>query len=185
MTDADETFTVFEEFAFHGKEPEKLYFGRLIGNGARSLPELYSLKRRKYISTTSMDAELALLTANLSLASSGKLFYDPFMGTGSLPIACAHFGAMTVGSDIDGRSLRGKGGLGVKSSFAQYGLLGRYIDGFVCDLTNSPLREEEKGWLDGIVCDPPYGVREGLKVLGSKDGSGKEIVYINGQPAHL
>ena len=33
--------------------------------------------------------------------------------------------------------------------------------------------EGERGaWLDGIVCDPPYGVREGLKVLGLKEGRG-------------
>ena len=42
------------------------------------------------------------------------------------------------------------------------------------DLTNSPLRVgtitpgAEGAWLDGIVCDPPYGIREGLKVLGPK-----------------
>lgn len=54
-----------------------------------------------------MDSELAFLTANLSLAGRGKVFYDPFIGTGSLPIACAHFGSMVLGSDIDGRMLRG------------------------------------------------------------------------------
>jgi tRNA (guanine10-N2)-methyltransferase len=44
----------------------------------------------------------------------------------------------------------------------------------VSDLTNTPLRilspdkDYTKGYLDGIVCDPPYGIREGLKVLGSR-----------------
>ena len=130
-----------------------------------------------------MDSELALLTANLTLAAPDKIFYDPFVGTGSFPIACSHFGARTLGSDIDGRMLRGKNGKDIRTNFRQYGLVDRYLDGFISDLTNTPLRMGR--WLDGIVCDPPYGVREGLKVLGSKDGSGKEAVYINGEAAHL
>lgn len=185
MTEPDETFTVFEESVLRGKAPLKLHFGRLLGNGARDLLNIYTLKKRKYISTTSMDAELALLTANLSLARPGTLFYDPFIGTGSLPIACSHFGAITFGSDIDGRSLRGKLGRNVDTSFEQYELKGRYLESFVGDLTHSPLREREGGWLDGIVCDPPYGVREGLKVLGSRDGGGKEVIYVDGVAAHL
>ncbi|KAL8668920.1 MAG: hypothetical protein Q9224_007767, partial [Gallowayella concinna] len=42
--------------------------------------------------------------------------------------------------------------------------------------------------LDGIICDPPYGVREGLKVLGSRGDGGKkkEIVWLDdGEAAHL
>lgn len=130
-----------------------------------------------------MDSELALVTANVTLAAPGKLFYDPFVGTGSFPIACSHFGAVTVGSDLDGRTIRGKNGRNVVSNFRQYGLLGQYLDGFISDLTHCPLRAGPK--FDGIICDPPYGVREGLKVLGMRDGSGKEVVFINGEAAHL
>jgi len=58
------------------------------------------------------------------------------------------------------------------------------LDGFVSDLTNSPLRKT--AFLDAIVCDPPYGVREGLKVLGSRDpGKGKEPIVRNGELRHL
>jgi tRNA (guanine10-N2)-methyltransferase len=49
--------------------------------------------------------------------------------------------------------------------------LSSYLGGFVSDLTNTPLRisaSSTQGYLDGIVCDPPYGIREGLKVLGSR-----------------
>lgn len=171
-----------------------MYFGRLVGVGARELLKRYTLKKRAYISTTSMDSELALLTANLSLARPGTLFYDPFVGTGSLPIACAHFGAVVMGSDIDGRTVRGTAGQNLRSGFGQYGLEGRYLDGWISDLTHSPLRRAGTvdgdgdgggGWLDGIVCDPPYGVREGLKVLGTRHGGGKEILWIDGEEAHL
>jgi len=210
MTHPEEEFVVCEELdhgrGVSGAVPKQIYFGRLIAHGGRDAINTYSLKKRAYISTTSMDAELALLMANLALAGPGKLFYDPFVGTGSLVIACAHFGASVMGSDLDGRAVRGKAGRGVGWSLGTYGLGGRWMDGFVGDVTFSPLRGVEGaggletdgsggvdlgrawrrgGWLDGIVCDPPYGVREGLKVLGSRDGGGKEVVWINGEMAHL
>jgi len=151
--------------------------------------QTYDLKKRNYISTTSMDSELALLTANMTFARPGSVFYDPFVGTASLPIACSHFGAMTVGSDMDGRSVRGVKDVNVRTSYAQYGLQGRYLGGFVSDLTNSPVKLTSatgSGLFDGIVCDPPYGVREGLKVLGGKADVPKEVWYLeNGQPSHL
>lgn len=183
MKTPEQTFRIFEEYDYGSKTPKKIYFGRLVSGSQRQAVWEYSLKRRQYISTTSMDSELALLTANFALAAPGKYFYDPFVGTGSFPIACSHFGAMTMGSDIDVRMLRGKNGVDITSNFRQYGLLDRYLDGFVSDLTHSPLRTDR--FLDGIICDPPYGVREGLKVLGSRDGSGKEALFIDGEAAHL
>ncbi len=163
--------------------PSKVYLGRRIAGSARDIINTYDLKKRKYISTTSMDSELALVTANLTLAAPNKLFYDPFVGTGSFPIACSHFGAMGLGSDIDGRSVRGKASRNILTNFQQYGLVDMFMDSFISDLTHTPLRNTTL--FDGIVCDPPYGVREGLKVLGSRDGTGKELVIIDGIPAHL
>lgn len=183
MRNADAEFFVFEEFDLGAAQPKTLYLARFIAGSDRDAITRYDLKKRKYISTTSMDSELALVTANIAQAAPGKLFYDPFVGTGSFPIACAHFGAISIGSDIDGRMIRGKEGRNVLSSFGQYDLASRWMDGFVSDLTNSPLRRQQI--LDGILCDPPYGVREGLKVLGTKDGSGKGPVFIDGKPAHL
>lgn len=183
MSGAEQTFCIFEDYDGGASTPKQIYFGRLIGESQRDAINTYSLKKRNYISTTSMDSELALVTANITLAAPGKLFYDPFVGTGSFPIACSHFGALTMGSDLDGRMVRGKSGRNIVTNFQQYGLLDRYLNSFISDLTYCPLREARI--LDGIICDPPYGVREGLKVLGTKDGSGKEVVYINGEAAHL
>lgn len=42
-------------------------------------------------------------------ATDRSLIYDPFAGTGSLLVACSHFGSMTVGADIDARPIKGKG----------------------------------------------------------------------------
>lgn len=184
MRDPDVAFRVFEDYDLDVPEPKYLYFGRFIAESCRNeAKRTYDLKKRHYISTTSMDAELTLLTANIAQVAPGKLFYDPFMGTGGFPIACAHFGAVVFGSDIDGRTIRGLGGsarrgqtgkMDVVGNFKQYGLESNYLGSFVSDLTNTPLRimphdqECTKGYIDGIVCDPPYGIREGLKVLGSR-----------------
>ena len=185
MKGAAEKFTIFEEYEHKARFPHAIFFGRLVGHGARSAITTYSLKKRHYLSTTSMDSELALIGANLALAATGKLVYDPFIGTGGLPLACAHFGAMAWGSDIDPRAVRGKDGLSVSTSFQQYNLASRSLGSFIGDLTHSPLRVSAHGLLDVIICDPPYGVREGLKVLGSRDDSDKEVRWIDGKPAHL
>lgn len=155
-----------------------VYFGRKIGDSQRHLIDKHDLKKRPYISTTSMDAELALVTATVALAAPGKIFLDPFVGTGGFMVAAAELGALVFGSDIDGRSFRGKGlGLetGVGANFKKYNLTHFFGDCITSDLTNTPLRfnqgikdHNDDRWLDGIVCDPPYGVREGLKVLGMR-----------------
>ncbi|RYC59038.1 hypothetical protein CHU98_g7169 [Xylaria longipes] len=174
LSSPDNEFTLFEEWAFEPlpekKQPSplKVHFGKLIAHSARDLINTFDLKKRDYISTTSMDSELALVTANIALAGPGKLFYDPFVGTGSFPVACAQFGALVWGSDIDGRSMRGAGGKkSLLGNFQQYGLEKLLGGVFVSDLTNTPMRNARI--LDGILCDPPYGVREGLKVLGCRD----------------
>ena len=152
------------------KRLKHVYFGRKVGESRRGLAEKHDLKKRPYISTTSMDAELALITANLALAGEGKLFLDPFCGTGGFMVAAAELGAVVIGSDIDGRSFRGKSkGVekGVGANFGKYGLEGRYGDCFTADLVNTPVQARRR-WLDGMICDPPYGVREGLKVLGTR-----------------
>ncbi|KAJ5324512.1 tRNA (guanine(10)-N2)-methyltransferase [Penicillium atrosanguineum] len=164
-------------------EPRKVFLGRFIANSARDAIDKYDLKKRQYISTTSMDAELSLVTANMALAAPGKVLYDPFVGTGSFMVAASHFGALTLGSDIDPRSFRGKDeekgmGKNVQANFQQYGIESKFLDTFTSDLTNTPLRNAQL--LDGIICDPPYGVREGLRVLGTRDGKVIEPVVIDG-----
>jgi tRNA (guanine10-N2)-methyltransferase len=182
MKGADQEFCVFEDYAWEAKTPHRLFLGRFLGYGGRDDILIYDLKKRAYISTTSMDSELALITANMAHAAPGKLFFDPFMGTGGFCISCAHFGAMTFGGDIDGRSVRGTLGPDPMSNFVQYGLTSLWMDSFITDITNTPLRNSQ--WLDGIVCDPPYGVREGLKVLGSKTEI-PPVVDDEGIPTHL
>ncbi|KAK2737168.1 hypothetical protein FQN57_000425 [Myotisia sp. PD_48] len=190
MVGADEEFCVFEEYARNSDTslgPRKLYFGRWFTAGSRDAIDSYDLKKRQYISTTSMDAELSLISANLAHAAPGKLFFDPFVGTGSFCVAMAHFGAIALGSDIDGRSFKGKDKekgvpMGLLSNLRQYGLEAGFLDAFASDITNTPLRNIRL--FDGIICDPPYGVREGLKVLGSRDENNKRIAMLDGAPIY-
>lgn len=185
-----------EDGGVDGREDrmKRVFFGVKIADSARTTAiATYDLKKRTYIGTTSMDAELSLVTANIVHSAPGRLAYDPFVGTGSFLYACAHFGAMTMGSDIDGRQIRGGGRRrkkgsevadGILGNFQQYGLVARYLDGFTCDITNTPIRKTR--FLDCVICDPPYGVREGLKVLGSRDpAKEKEPVMVGGVMGHL
>jgi hypothetical protein len=111
-----------------------------------------SMSRNGNISAT-MDAELSLIMANQALCAPGKLVYDPFVGTGSFLMTCAHFGAMTVGSDIDGRQIRGKGKASIQSNSEQYNLKGRVLDALVFDVCHSPWRTFKEGLFDAIVTD--------------------------------
>lgn len=187
---------------FPERKPKRIFFARYLGSSQRDLIVKHDLKKRPYISTTSMDAELALVTASLALAGPGKMFLDPFTGTGGFMVAAAELGAMVLGSDIDGRSFRGKGsGLekGIGANLKRYSLTDRFGDCLTSDLTNTPFRvlsvngHKTTRWLDGIICDPPYGIREGLKVLGRKlqdpnTENGRAIhdgpYFIDGVPSH-
>lgn len=150
-------------FSTHDGTPpprQYIYMGRLVASGSRDLVQKYNLKKRHYLGTTSMDAELSLVMANQALASSGKLVYDPFVGTGSFLFTCAHFGSFTMGSDIDGRQIRGKSkDRGVKSNIEQYNLQGRVLDSLVFDVTKNPWRCDD--WLDAIVTGKWEKKREG------------------------
>ncbi|XP_010694965.2 uncharacterized protein LOC104907696 [Beta vulgaris subsp. vulgaris] len=156
---------------------KRIFFGREIGAADRKLLPTYQLKSRVYIGPTAMDAELAFLMANQGLAAPGKLVYDPFVGTGSILVAAAHFGAMTMGADIDIRVVRdGRGpDRNVWSNFKQYGLQ-EPISLLRADNNLPPWRVGLKEVFDAIICDPPYGVR----AAGRKSGGRKLLKGVVG-----
>ncbi|KAK6945564.1 Ribosomal RNA large subunit methyltransferase K/L-like, FLD domain [Dillenia turbinata] len=148
---------------------KRIFFGREIGGADRKLLPTYQLKSRNYIGPTAMDAEMAFLMANQALAMPGKLVYDPFVGTGSILVAAAHFGAMTMGADIDIRVVRdGRGpDCNVWSNFKQYELP-MPISLLRADNNLPPWRSTVKEIFDAIICDPPYGVRAGGRKSGGR-----------------
>ncbi|EME31745.1 tRNA (guanine(10)-N2)-methyltransferase [Galdieria sulphuraria] len=150
--------------------PNHVYAGLLIAEGCVKQVQKYTLKKRNFIGTTSMDAELAFIMANFALADNLKLILDPFVGTASILISSAAFGAETLGSDLSFTVLKGKNKEeNIVSNFRQYKL--QQPLGIVrCDILHNPWRHESimssftsfkcHGWLDAIVADLPYGVRE-------------------------
>ncbi|AQZ09324.1 TRM11 (YOL124C) [Zygosaccharomyces parabailii] len=167
--------------------PEKIYFGRLVQRSDRHAMEVYDLKKRPYKGTTSFEAELSLVSANIAQVKPGSIMYDPFAGTGSFLCAGGHYGALVIGSDIDGRMIRGKGAAqNINSNFKYYQESIQFLDVITMDFTHNSLRENLV--IDTILCDPPYGIREGIKVLGAKDPekyADKEKIEINGKKAYL
>ncbi|KAK8316847.1 hypothetical protein V6Z12_A13G070600 [Gossypium hirsutum] len=147
----------------------RIFFGREVGGADRKLLPTYQLKSRNYLGPTAMDAEMAFLMANQAQAAPGKLVYDPFVGTGSILVSAAHFGAMTMGADIDIRVVRdGRGpDRNVWSNFKQYGLP-MPIALLRADNNLPPWRPGLKEVFDAIICDPPYGVRAGGRKSGGR-----------------
>lgn len=170
------TFWVLEDHgAAEGEGLRRVYFGRQVSEGGRGLPDRYDLKKRAHLGPTSMDAELSLLCANMGCARPGTLALDPFAGTGSLMLACAHFGSASWGAEIHAPSVRGKKpgphGKGIRANYTQYGLPAPQL--VIADFTRPPWvvahpaptggGPESAGLFDLIVCDPPYGIREGCR----------------------
>ncbi|TKA57830.1 hypothetical protein B0A53_00979 [Rhodotorula sp. CCFEE 5036] len=152
-----------------------VWLARKICDTSRHLIDVFDLKKRAYIGTTSMESEASLLMANQALANPGKWIYDPFAGTGSLLLTASAFGACTFGSDIDGRQIRGKK-TGIRHSAEQYGVWNRILDCYTFDMTQHPWRTGEL--FDAIVTDPPYGVRAGAKRLGREEGEREVLPQI-------
>ncbi|KAI9197520.1 S-adenosyl-L-methionine-dependent methyltransferase [Polychytrium aggregatum] len=187
----DVTFAYYEDYgdnSLHGipspEAPLMTYFGVLVSSGNRSLVSKYDLKKREYLGITSMDAELSLVMANQAQVKPGSFVLDPFVGTGSFLFTCAHFGAFTMGADIDGRQIRGKDDKSISSNVRQYNLEGRVLDNIVTDMAHHPWRQAE--FWDAIVCDPPYGVRAGAKKIGhnSKVKPTADAIKANGEPRY-
>nr|WCZ58792.1 tRNA (guanine(10)-N2)-methyltransferase [Seculamonas ecuadoriensis] len=170
LKNASVNYYIIEDMSTHRSDGfPKYYFGRFLTNSDRDSVYKYRLNARKYIGTTSMDPELAMVMANLGLARPNSLMLDPFVGTGGLIVAAAHYGSEVFGSELDGRVLRGTVGIRIGSNiwenFDQYELpqpqaLIRN------DWSQCMWRNVE--WFDSIICDPPYGVREPARVIGVK-----------------
>ncbi|KAM9806834.1 tRNA (guanine(10)-N(2))-methyltransferase TRMT11 isoform 1-T1 [Syngnathus typhle] len=171
------------------QHPYYIYFGRWIADGQRELIRSHSVKKRHFIGNTSMDAGLSFLMANHAKVKEHDLVFDPFVGTGSLLVACSHFGAYVCGSDIDYNTIHGKGRSSrkdqkwrgpdenIRANLRQYGSEKLYVDVMVSDASKPVWREN--ALFDAIITDPPYGIRESTRRTGSQRESAKaaECVY--------
>lgn len=181
MKNPDITLVVVESYTDITHQLVYAWFTKLVAISDRSAMGTYDLKKRKNVGTTSFEAELSLVTANMAQIQSGDYVFDPFSGTGSFPLAAAHHGAYVFASDIDVRPLRK-----YPPNFAQYGTTNKLIDAFEMDFTHCALHPRLK--FDAIICDPPYGVRERIVVCGAAKPErfvGKENVVIENELAYL
>uniref|UniRef100_UPI00358F63C4 tRNA (guanine(10)-N2)-methyltransferase homolog n=1 Tax=Myxine glutinosa TaxID=7769 RepID=UPI00358F63C4 len=173
----DHTFCLLENYAGDvnniPNDPCQVFFGRWLTDGQRDLIRRYSIKTRHFIGNTSMDATLSFIMANHARVKPQDVVFDPFVGTGSLLVASAHYGAYVTGGDIDYNTIHGIGKASrrnqvwrgpdesIKSNLCQYGLQDRYLDVFVGDASRPPWREGPL--FNAIITDPPYGVREATR----------------------
>ena len=122
-----------------------------------------------------MDTELSFVMANCGQVKKGSIVMDPFVGTGSILISCALYGAYCMGTDIDIRVLRGKGQeKNVFGNFQQYGLPRPELIRSDNALYHRHFRGAcpPQPLYDAICCDPPYGIRAGARQTGSRRRSG-------------
>ena len=127
-----------------------------------------------------MEPEICFLQTNLAKIQPHDLVYDPFCGSGSNLISAAHFGAYVMGSDLDynilySRGKSSKSGAGLRDSKVtlrsemtdNYKTGDQLLGTFRTDFSNTALRTSDReGFLDAIISDPPYGVREVCKKVG-------------------
>ena len=156
LSHPDVEFVYYEEYKEQSKstdQPLNYYFGVHIASGSgNEIWNQYDLKKRNYLGTTSMDAELSLITANQALARPGSIIYDPFVGTGSFLISCSHFGAFSIGSDIDGRKIKGSvDDGGIEGNLSQYKMEAMVLGTIASDFAHHPWRKAP--FFDAIVCD--------------------------------
>ncbi|XP_050536112.1 tRNA (guanine(10)-N2)-methyltransferase homolog [Daktulosphaira vitifoliae] len=192
---------IFQYIEYYGldpnvvlKQPLRTFFGRVVAESGRTLIHKLSLKKRKFIGNTSMDPQLSLLMANLGKISNADLVLDPFVGSGSLLVAAAAFGGHVLGTDIDFLMLHGRTrptrkqtrdvarkDESVRANMEQYSFIDKYIDVVIAD-SSTPFWHENLEF-DCILTDPPYGIREPTKRIGSKDKL--PIVKKESSPIHF
>uniref|UniRef100_A0A673CNY8 tRNA (guanine(10)-N(2))-methyltransferase TRMT11 n=1 Tax=Sphaeramia orbicularis TaxID=375764 RepID=A0A673CNY8_9TELE len=159
------------------EHPDYIYFGRWIADGQRELIRSHSVKNRHFIGNTSMEAGLSFIMTNHAKVKENDLVFDPFVGTGSLLVACSQFGAYVCGTDIDYNTIHGKGRSSrknqkwrgvdenIRANLRQYGTEKMYLDVMVSDASKPVWRRTAV--FDAIITDPPYGIRESTRRTGS------------------
>lgn len=181
LNNPDITLQYIEYYGTRANDPPELpydvFFGRWVSSGLRQLIKKLSLKTRKFIGNTSMDAQLSLLMANQAKIKVGDIVLDPFVGSGSLLVAAAQFGGYVLGTDIDYLMLHGRTrpsrikqkvreqDESIRANMQQYNLGHRYLDVLVNDFSVPFWKDEFK--FDAIITDPPYGIREATEKIGT------------------
>ena len=143
-----------------------------------------ALRKRAFLSTSTLAVDRALLLCNLALRSApaaGATVLDPYCGSGGILLTAAALGAQTVGSDLDWRMVsdnrwpvrippsehrpaRGVEAVRMRDNFDEAGLTQPTallkLDVGSVDAASRLLEANGGRRYDALVCDPPYGRRE-------------------------
>ncbi|XP_050040715.1 tRNA (guanine(10)-N(2))-methyltransferase homolog [Dermacentor andersoni] len=181
MENPDHTYHLIEYYGivpnYIPEKPHAVFFGRWICDGQRFLKSHLALRTRKFIANTSMDPTLSVIMANMAKVKKSHLILDPFVGSGSLLVPAAFFGAYVLGTDLDYLLLHGKAkpsrcnekqradDESVQANLQQYGCEQCFVDVVVADASLPLWRAEMR--LDAIITDPPYGIREATERIGT------------------
>jgi tRNA (guanine10-N2)-methyltransferase len=138
--------------------PIHVYVSIFITEGNAKFPDHFALPSRSFINTTSMDSPLALYSAIQGLLGPGKVVLDPFCGSGSLLIAAASLGSFVIGCDFNRSSMYQTDEHSIFANFRQYNLRDQLLGLVQADFLKDNFRGPP--FLDGIITDPPYGIRE-------------------------
>lgn len=136
-----------------------MFLAEEVGASPSGLLYKYSLKRRAYVSTTTLDPRLTFVLCNLAGIRQGCKVLDPFCGSGSTLLGASLFGAkVMIGVDVNSSISLSK----VNDNFRQASLPPptAYVFG---DAGDKALQDRElapHGPFDAIIADPPYGKRE-------------------------
>ncbi|CAI4233116.1 unnamed protein product [Auanema sp. JU1783] len=181
LNEPDNAFVLLEDYENEkSKAPRRIFFNKLIGHGQYRLKSDFNLRDRCYIGNTTMDPELSFIQANITGVKNGDLVLDPFVGTGGLILSAAKFGASVFGTEINYQIAKGLGKSsrqGVKfltekesiaANFQQYGMSDKLMSIIIADASQHGVWRDSP-MLDGIVSDPPYGVREKGRKIGKKE----------------
>lgn len=156
-----------------GARPHQVWLTREIARGSRGLTERLSLRRRPYVTTTSMEPKASLVMSHVAGLREGDKVCDPMAGGGGLLLAAAQLGAqVTVGVDVNASIDIGR----VTDNFRVLGL--RPPEDFLFGRADDPkvhARLRRWGPFDVLVVDPPYGKREKGPVRA--EGVIQEAVY--------
>ena len=184
---------------FNGKKEceHALYVKHVCSSQRKPMLDIYSLKKRPYIGTTSMPPELTFLMANMARIRADDVVLDPFCGTCSTLVSCAHFHAFCFGCDMDGRVMRSGTAADIKrksearaamlmesesissveTNFEKYRLCMSWPERLRLNFSLAQKSFRAGSFFDAIVTDPPYGLREQKRKVSSSDSavSGYEI----------
>eukprot|EP00347_Sterkiella_histriomuscorum_P019828 403340145 len=146
----------------------------------------YKLRSRPYLGPTSTEVQLAFLMANQGQVKENDFVFDPFVGTGSIALACSYFKCFQYGTDLDYRVVHGTAvgrlnqnadkrfdkkankEVNIFTNFDFYGF--RRPEIVIMDVASmSQQMKVHTPFFDSIICDPPYGVRAKSQQIGVRD----------------